>query len=87
MATLSSILAWRIPRDTGAWPVTVHGVSKSWTRLSNTAQHSTQVYIQRKQNHVTEWGWDGKELIYVTLEMSGICQKQKQKERHVSRWL
>ena len=29
MATHSSILAWRIPRDRGAWWATVHGVSKS----------------------------------------------------------
>ena len=33
MATHSSILAWRIPMDRGAWWVTVHGVAKSWTRL------------------------------------------------------
>ena len=31
MATHSSILAWRIPMDKGAWQVTVHGVAKSWT--------------------------------------------------------
>ena len=31
VATHSSILAWRIPRDRGAWQATVHGVSKSWT--------------------------------------------------------
>ena len=31
MATHSSILAWRIPMDKGAWPATVHGVTKSWT--------------------------------------------------------
>ena len=31
MATHSSILTWRIPRDRGAWWVTVHGVAKSWT--------------------------------------------------------
>ena len=31
MATHSSILAWRIPMDTGAWQATVHGVTKSWT--------------------------------------------------------
>ena len=31
MATHSSILAWRIPMDRGAWQVTVHGVEKSWT--------------------------------------------------------
>ena len=31
MATQSSILAWRIPRDRGACQATVHGMSKSWT--------------------------------------------------------
>ena len=31
MATHSSILAWRIPMDRGAWWATVHGVSKSRT--------------------------------------------------------
>ena len=35
MATHSSILAWRIPRDRGAWWATVYGVAKSLTRLSN----------------------------------------------------
>ena len=35
MATHSSILAWRIPVDSGARRVTVHGVEKSWTRLSD----------------------------------------------------
>ena len=35
MATHSSILAWRIPMDKGAWWGTVHGVTKSWTRLSD----------------------------------------------------
>ena len=34
MATHSSILAWRIPMDRGAWWATVPGVAKSWTRLS-----------------------------------------------------
>ena len=31
----SSILAWRIPMDRGAWPATVHRVAKSWTQLSD----------------------------------------------------
>ena len=31
MATHSSIFAWRIPTDRGAWWATAHGVSKSWT--------------------------------------------------------
>ena len=44
MATLSSILAWRIPmnREAVAWRATVHGVEKSQTRLGNQAQHSTR---------------------------------------------
>ena len=33
MTTYSSILAWKIPR--GAWRATDHGVTKSWTRLSD----------------------------------------------------
>ena len=35
MATQSSILAWRIPMDQGAWQATGHGITKSWTRLSD----------------------------------------------------
>ena len=34
MATPSSILAWRIPMDRGAWRATVQGIAKSQTRLS-----------------------------------------------------
>ena len=34
MATHSSILAWRIFMDGGAWWATVRGVAKSQTRLS-----------------------------------------------------
>ena len=33
MATHSSIFAWRIPMDRGAWETTVHSVSKSRTQL------------------------------------------------------
>ena len=33
MATHSSILAWRIPMNRGAWQATVHWVSKIWTWL------------------------------------------------------
>ena len=35
LATLSSILAWRIPMDRGAWWARVHGVTKSQTRLND----------------------------------------------------
>ena len=35
MATHSSILAWRTLMDRGVWLATVHGVTKSWTQLSD----------------------------------------------------
>ena len=35
MATHSSIHAWRIPMDRGAWLATVHGAAKSQTQLSD----------------------------------------------------
>ena len=34
-ATCSSSLAWRIHMDRGAWQATVHGLTKSWTLLSD----------------------------------------------------
>ena len=36
-ATHLDILAWRIPMDRGARWATVHGVTQSWTQLSNLA--------------------------------------------------
>ena len=35
IAVHSSILAWRIPMDRGAWWAIVHSVTKSWTQLSD----------------------------------------------------
>ena len=33
LATLSSILAYRIPKDRGAWQATVHGIERNQARL------------------------------------------------------
>ena len=40
VATHSSILAWRILRDRGAWRATVHGVRKDWTRPKRLSTHA-----------------------------------------------
>ena len=50
MVTHSSILAWRIPMDRGAWWTTDHEVSKSQTQLSNF--HFTSAYKIHKGNMV-----------------------------------
>ena len=49
MATHSSILAWRIPRDRGAWPATDHGVTKSQTRLDQFSMHVAWTAMLRKE--------------------------------------
>ena len=46
MAIHSSILAWRILMDRGAWQAIVYGVAKSCTQLSNYAQHRFYRTIQ-----------------------------------------
>ena len=46
MVAHSSILAWRILMDQGAWRATVHGVSKSQTRLSDFHFHLVSLTTQ-----------------------------------------
>ena len=42
MAAHSSLLAWRILMDRGAWKATVHGITESdMTEQLSTAQHTT----------------------------------------------
>ena len=41
MASHSSILAWRIPMDRGAWQATVNGVTKNQIGLSDLAPVAT----------------------------------------------
>ena len=44
MATHSSVLAWRIPMDRGAWQVTVHGLQRVRHDRSDLARtHITRV--------------------------------------------
>ena len=43
MAPHSSILAWRIPMDRGAWRATIHGVMKSRTRLKRLSTHAVGI--------------------------------------------
>ena len=40
MATHSSVLAWRIPMDRGAWWATAHRVAQSQTQLKRLSMHA-----------------------------------------------
>ena len=54
MATHSSILAWKNPMDLGAWQATVHGVTKSRTRLRDFTFTMTQAPAGKFL-----WSWSG----------------------------
>ena len=45
MATHSSILAWRISEDRGAWQATVHGIAESDTTERLSTMSSKFIYI------------------------------------------
>ena len=44
MAAHSSILAWRIPMDRGAWQATVQGVTKSQIQLKRLSTHAHTMF-------------------------------------------
>ena len=46
MATHSSILAWRIPMDRGAWWATVYGITNSRTRSTATMENSVEIPLK-----------------------------------------
>ena len=48
MATHSSVLAWRIPEDGGAWWVAIYGVAQSQTRLKRLSSSSSSSRGKRK---------------------------------------
>ena len=48
MATHSSILAWRIPMDRGAWQATVHGVTRVEHDLAIEQQQRHNVFKGKK---------------------------------------
>ena len=58
MATHSSILAWRIPMERGAWWAIVHRVTKSQTGLSATQQQ--QHVITRRQKMLWDYFYQKK---------------------------
>ena len=53
MASHSSTLAWRIPRDRGAWRATVHRVAKSPTQV-RLSMKQRQTHRRREQTVVAK---------------------------------
>ena len=58
VTTHFSFLAWWIPMDRGAWWVTVHRVTKSWTRLSNLTHTHPMI------EHIYKRYWCNKGLLF-----------------------
>ena len=52
MATHSTILAWRIAMDIGAWWATVHRVTMSWARLNTKHRILIKNQFQSSENRI-----------------------------------
>ena len=53
MATHSSVPAWRIPRDGGAWCAAVYGVAQSRTQLKRLSSSSSSSKLDQTTNLFT----------------------------------
>ena len=71
MATHSSILAWRISMDRGAWRATVHRIAKSrtaqpcWSWFWHSRRWSTGVWVSEnsiKLSRLNSWQWSNLDL-------------------------
>ena len=60
MAAHSSISAWRIPMDRGAWRAVVHGVTKSQTQLKQLSSGSSSSSLGRCLSGISKK--DGKRM-------------------------
>ena len=79
MATHSSILAWKNPMDRGAWWATVHGVTKSRTRLSDfTFTFHFHALEKEMATHSSILAWK----IPWTEEPGGLQSTGSQRVRH-----
>ena len=55
MATHSSILAWKIPMDRGAWQATFHGVAQSRTEQLSMQACKHRMHMSNSQPPVCDW--------------------------------
>ena len=70
MATQSSVLAWTIPMDRGAWWATVHEVTKSRTQLSDLARTHPFPYTCMSP------GWDSRVPASGSESVGALLNKQ-----------
>ena len=99
VAAHSSILAWRILMDQGAWWSTVHGVTESWTGQWSTLDYETTGAVRHCVSCQGQNGkWDrtflGREACSscnrthsnINLNKSKITSCYMLGSRHMSRW-
>ena len=75
MATHSSILAWRIPMDRGAWWATVHRVTNSWAGLKRVSKHvDTLGQWPRESGEPVSFLGETKKASYVSENLVVFCK-------------
>ena len=81
MATHSSIFAWKITMDGGAWWATVYGVAKSQTQLSDQAQHMPCHESRKKENYVRKHKF---KYFKASTQKTQQCLRKQNQEANIS---
>ena len=78
MATHSSILAWRILMNRGAWWATVHRVTKSWTRLK-----LDSTVCEPRTPRCSSWIWKGRRTRDQIANIYWIIEKAREFQKNI----
>ena len=92
IATHSSILAWRIPMDRGAWQAIVHGIANSQTQLSDKAHTHIQSLVGTESScfkcEILVQKWLYHSVCQPVLHLGARkCSSSKDRSCHFSCWL